>query len=113
MTAKQIHKLSRVISAEIYMKYGIVLTVGVYAKSEEEGEAKDIKTALDNLAASMPEILQIHGFYVDEESKTVTFDIVVDFKADAESVRNQVIASLSEKFPNYFFAVVLDSDFSD
>ena len=113
MTAKEIHKLSRTISADIYMKFGIILTVGVYASAEEEGEILEIKNELNEMIASSEDILQMHGFYADKETKTVTFDIVVDFAADAEEVKNRVIAALSEKHKDYRFAVVLDSDFSD
>ena len=113
MTAKEIHKLSRLISADIYLKFGIVLTVGVYASTDEEGEILEIKNELSAIIDSTPELLQMHGFYYDAETKTVTFDLVVDFSADAEAIRDRVIAALSEKHKEYHFAVVLDSDFSD
>ena len=113
MTAREIHKLSREISTEVFMEFGIILTVGVYAKGSAEGKSAEIKRDLEDLLKKYPEVLQMHGFYSDENAKTVTFDLVTDFSADAEDIRNKIVAEISEKYPDYRFFTVLDSDFSD
>ncbi|MBQ7165124.1 MAG: cation transporter [Clostridia bacterium] len=113
MTAKQIHKLSREISTDVFMTFGIILTVGVYARETSSGEKNTIKRDLEDLLKNYPEVLQMHGFYLDDGAKTVTFDLVTDFKANAEEIRDKVVAEISAKYPEYRFFVVLDSDFSD
>lgn len=112
MTADKIHRLTRKISADIYMEFGIVMTVGIYASNNSE-KATEIKNALLDIAKDQPGLLQVHGFYLDEENKVVTFDLVTDFKADAKAIGDNVTNEIKSKYPDYEFHVVLDSDYSD
>lgn len=112
MTAKEIHKLTRGISADVFAEFGIVLTVGIYA-SNDTGEFAQLRKAVENIVASHTEVIQMHGFYADGESKSVTFDIIVDFDADALLVRDSIKKEISENFPQYNFDIILDSDYSD
>ena len=114
MTAKEIHPLSRKISQAVYDKYGIILTVGIYAQNESDPEIKCIRKDLYELVKQFPTIKQIHGFYVDIDLKMITFDIIVDFKdEDADGVRKQLIERMSAMHPNYQYFVILDDDYSD
>ncbi len=113
MTARDIHSLTRHISEDVFSGFGIALTVGIYA-SNTSGEFAKMKEYLRTLMAAYPEILQMHGFYVDTERATVTFDLILDFKcARREQIRDRLIAEMSRRYPEYTFAVVLDSDISD
>ena len=111
MTAKEIHRLTRSISAEIYADFGIILTVGIYASNENDPSIRAFKNKVERLIGTYPEILQMHGFYV--EGNAVTFDLIVDFSADAEAVRNTVNDELTKLYPEYTYYIVLDSDYSD
>jgi len=113
MRAQEIHKLTRNISTAVYMEFGIVLTVGIYASNNSDGQAEAIRADVEKVAQEHPEILQVHGFYVDAQQKSVTFDLVIDFKADREQVQSDVLEKLKKKYPEYQFFVVLDSDYSD
>ncbi len=112
MTADKIHKLTRTISADVYVKFGIILTVGIYASNNSE-KADEIKGALLDMSKNYPGLLQIHGFYLDEKNKSVTFDLVTDFKADAKEIYENITKEIKEHYPDYDFHVVLDSDYSD
>lgn len=112
MTARDIHRLTRTITAEVFAEFGIVLTIGVYA-SNNTGKFAEIKKAVDSIVSSYDEVLQIHGFYGDDDSKIVTFDIIVDFDSDAAAVRDKIKKEVEGKFPGYRFEVILDSDYSD
>ena len=112
-TAKEIHALTRRISAEIYQTFGIVLTVGIYASNRSLPESEELREEVEALAMEREDILEIHGFYFEPESKNVTFDLVVNFKADAEAVRDELLQKLREKHPDLHFYTVLDSDYSD
>ncbi|MBQ7718769.1 MAG: cation transporter [Clostridia bacterium] len=113
MSARAIHILTRRIAEEIYIKYGVVLTVGIYATNNSEDEFAEMKKTLAKIEAQRPEILQTHGFYGDREHKRVMFDIIVDFKENAEQVRSEIVAEMQMKYPDYKFDVILDSDLSD
>ena len=56
----------------------------------------------------------MHGFYVDEENKMISFDLIIDFKAESkEQIRGNVVNELKQKYPEYEYHVILDTDFSD
>ncbi len=113
MPAKEIHMLSKEISYRVFEKFGIILTIGIYASSSDK-ESLSIKKELESLVKNYPTILQIHGFYLDKKTSTVYFDIVLDFSEDNPSkVRKSLMKELSSKFPNYKYIIVLDSDLSD
>ena len=112
MQAKEIHKLTRKISADIYVEFGIILTIGIYA-TNDGGSAEIIRADLDEIIKDYGGVLQIHGFYVDEEQKSVTFDLVIDFKADGQDICEKITNRIKEKYKEYTFHVVLDSDYSD
>ena len=113
MTARQLHSLTRAIAADIYTRYGTILTVGIYA-SNSEGEAETaLKHAVEEAVAACPEVLQLHGFYTEPGTKRASFDLVVDFKADAQAVCAGILEKLKAAYPDYEFDVVLDSDVSD
>ena len=113
MTAREIHKLTRGIAAQIYAEYGVVLTVGIYAANDSVPEARRFREQLAELAAAHPEILQLHGVYVDVEQKHIMFDLIVDFAADAEAVRDKLLSEAAPLMPGYTLDAILDSDYSD
>ena len=113
MTAREIHRLTRRIATDVYQRLGVVLTVGVYAANDSgEGEA-EMKAQLQEIAAGHPEVLQLHGFYLDREQSRVMFDLIVDFSADADAVCAAVREECARRWPEYQFDIVQDSDFSD
>lgn len=112
MRASQIHELTRKISVAVYQKFGCFMTIGIYAQNTK-GEFADMKEALRKTALDHPEVVQVHGFYVDAETKTCYFDLVVDFDHDAKKTSNEIIAAMKRRYPSFSFATVLDHDISD
>ena len=113
MTAREIHKLTRQLTSEVFLGLGIVLTVGIYSSSPSSAETADIRKKVESLVENRTEILQMHGFYAEVEEKTVMFDLIVDFSAEADKVRQELEGELKEVYPEYQFDIVLDSDYSD
>jgi len=112
-TARELHALTRRITADMLAKYGVLLTVGIYASNTRGEEERRIKEDVQSVTAEYPEILELHGFYVDPETDRISFDLIVSFDADAHAVCAQVRERLLEKYPNRTFDIVLDSDISD
>ena len=114
ITAKEIHPLTRSISMAAYEKFGVILTVGVYATNSSVPEVKQIREDLYRLIKEYPTIKQVHGFYVDVNTNTVSFDIIIDFKDEkSEETKSSLVSKLKELHPKYQFVVVQDFDFSD
>lgn len=114
LTAREIDTLTRRITADVYHAFGVILTVGVYATNTSDDISREIREVAKKEIAEYPQILQMHGFYMEHEAKVVSFDIIVDFKeSDPKGLANTIRQHLAEQFPDYRFYINLDRDFSD
>lgn len=115
LTANQIDELTRTIESKVYRECGVVLhTVGIYARNEGGALATKIRHDVYDIAYANDNVLEVHGFYVDEEAKSIRFDLVVSFDApDREEVIDKVRGILKRRYPDYTFQVALDSDISN
>lgn len=110
MTAREIAELTRSMSIGLYKKYGVIMTIGVYA-ANTTGEFAQMHEDLKKVVSREPKILQVHGFYVDAESKTMYFDLVIDFEAHEEAIKDAVIREMRALYPDYSLDVIVDVDF--
>lgn len=114
MTVRELDALTREIVNKVYSKYGIYLTIGVYASSDTEKTTKEIHSAVHEVISGYAAILQEHGFYLKKEENSVTFDLLVDFsEPDPDKLIDQVRKKLESRFPDYTFNINLDKDYSD
>lgn len=110
LKTREIHKLSRKIEVEIYEKFGIILTLGVYA-ANDSGLAKKMKKQVGEIVEEYQTVKQMHGFYVDEDEKIVSFDLIFDFsEKEVEKKCKEIHSRAKKMYPNYRFYVVLDTD---
>lgn len=110
LTAREIHKLTREITFKIYKEFSIALTVGIYARNDKYDY---IRKDLDEIVSQYEEILQIHGFYVYEDEKLVSFDIIVDFDADRKRVKDEILEKIRQMHPEFNYIIIDDYDVSD
>lgn len=112
MTAKDLHKLTREIAQRIFTKFGVTLTVGIYAENSGEPAHQEIKGQILNVLNLYPEIRQMHGLYIDDDEQLITFDLVMGADpAQQIEVRDRVIRDLSKHYPDYQFLITFDVDF--
>ncbi len=110
LTAYDIQKLTRNISYKIYDEFSIALTIGIYARNEDYREIRD---DLYEIASKYEEIIEIHGFMVEEDKKLVNFDIIVDFDADRDNVKEKIYNEIKAKYPEFEYFIIDDYDISD
>ena len=56
----------------------------------------------------------MHGFYLDEEEKTITFDIIIDFNVkNREEVYKEIYNEIESIYKDYKISITLDVDMSD
>lgn len=115
MSANRFDKLTRKISEEVYSETNVILTaVGLYAANLSDDAAGRIRADVYKKVMSYDYVLQIHGFYLDEENKIMTFDVIIDFIAkDRKAILENIKKDIQEKYPNYNVTVTLDTDVSD
>ena len=114
MTAREIDALSRSIVPQVYQEFGVLLTIGIYATNTHSDTALQIRETVRHVVGQYPEILQMHGFYVEEAARAVSFDIMLDYGIEnASDLTSEISNALTERFPDYQFFINIDRDFSE
>lgn len=116
MTAAEIDTMTRRVQAVIYEKYSVLLaSVGIYALNTVNKESVAAYEAIKQIVQSYPEVIQYHGFYVELQSKIMSFDIIIDFKYidRKDEIYNGILQKAQEKYPAYKINLTLDGDVSD
>lgn len=114
LTAKDLHRLTREISQKALTRYGVMLTVGVYAENGDETEHREIKEYLLGLINEHPEVRQMHAFYIDEDEKLITFDLMMSYQCEEKiRLKNKIVQAMKRRFPDYQYMVTIDIDVNE
>ena len=111
--AKEVDKLIRSVTVKVYIEHNVILTaVGVYSVNTTDPEAISARERAEKAALRGEYIVQVHGFYLDDEEMTVRMDIVVSFDApDRSEAFSDAVAAVQREFPGYRILAAMDSDF--
>ena len=114
MTAGELDDLMRKITMKVYQEHHIALTgISVYSVNTRDGRAKEVREQVGKIVFANPHVMQMHGFYLNEEEKRIRCDVVVSFDAgDRYAVYCELVNKLKEAFPEYTLEVALDTDYS-
>ena len=115
ITVPQIDKLERKIASKVLSDTGIYISgISIYSLNTSSEKATEIRTKVNEIIKDYPNALQMHGLYLDEEEKKITFDLVVSFKEkDKKGLISQVKEKVEKLYPGYDAQIALDYDFSD
>ena len=114
-SANQLDELIREISMTVFQKHHVILTaVGVYSLNTHDPRVIEVREEVKKCAFSHEHVTQMHGFYLNEEKKTIRFDIVVSFDApNRRAVFQAVRDDVQRLYPDYTIAAAMDTDFID
>ncbi len=114
-SADKIDAMSRKIANEVYLKHGVAMSaIGIYSVNTHENSAAQIRERVSKIVMEHKEILQMHGFFVDEQAKKMRFDIIVSFDSlSMKEMFNHVVQDVRDAFPDYDVQVQFDVDISD
>ena len=115
LSADDLDKLLRKIQVNVYKTHNVILTaIGVYSYNTKDPEAVEARKKVNEIVSEIPNVIQMHGFYLDKAEKTVRFDFVVSFDAkDRGEVYKEVCSKVQSEFPDYILQVAMDTDFSE
>ena len=115
LNADEIDNLTRAISAKVYQKEGVLLTaISVYSYNTKDPEVTQMRDKLVSILKENPNVLQVHGFYVEKEKKAMRFDMVVSFnEKDRGKLYQDMLRKAREAFPDYHVTAAMDTDFSE
>lgn len=115
MTVAQLDRLQREIADQVYDECGVILTgISVYGRNMQDNAAADLQKDIRRIVMGHDHVLQMHGFYVNSETKDIQFDAVIGYEApDRMAVYREVVQDLSDHYPEYHFKITVDADVSD
>ena len=114
LSAHDIHVLSKQIQRMIVTKYGVFLTIGVYAVDCHNDTYGKVQDDIRSIVMQFDGILQVHGILVETEARLISFDAVIDFKvADKIALRQQLVDAVTAQYNGYTVEINFDIDYSD
>jgi cation diffusion facilitator family transporter len=115
LSADELDQLIRRVTEEVFAKHKVILTaVGVYSLNTKDPEAAAAREKVKSIALGSEYILQIHGFYIDFETKKMRLDLVVSFDApNRQEAFDNAYAKIADAFPDFEVQAIMDTDFSE
>lgn len=115
LTAPEIDRLTRKIKRDVYKEFYVTLdAIGIYAFDTNNEEAKKMWETITKVVIAHDHVKQLHGFLLDEETKSIMFDIIIDFETpDRKSLYEHILSDVKNLYPDYRLYVLLDPDYSD
>ena len=115
MTAAQFDALTRDIEEAVFTQTKVILTaVGLYSRNTGNDSQLAVRSEITRLVMDHENVLQMHGFYIDEKRKRITFDIIIDFDdEDRDGLYRHILEDVQKAAPGYEIKVTLDRDVSD
>ena len=115
MTASEIDSMTRRIEEKVYQKHAVLMVaIGIYAVNTADESITHIYEKVRQLSMSEDGVLQIHGFFVDQEKKRINFDLVIDFDVeDRKGLIQHIKKKVEGEFLEYNIDITLDNDISD
>ena len=111
MTTDAIDKLTRRIETKIYKNTGIILTgIGIYSYNTSDNDAAKIRNVIEKTVLAHEWALQLHGFYVDTENKTMRFDVIISFDIDSSEALEILKKEIQGLYPDYTLSIIPDID---
>lgn len=112
MRADEIDCLERSIQTNVYEGTGVLLTgIGIYSVNTESDYIRKIQDDIYHLIHSYEGVIQTHGFYLNEKSKSISLDIILDFEiVDRDDMFNTIRKNLESRYPDYTFNLTMDID---
>ena len=85
----------------------------MYSHNTSDDTAAQMRNAIQKTVMSHDWALQMHGFYVDTEKKTIRFDVVLSFDVDRNEALKTLYGEVSAVYPDYEVMIVPDVDVAD
>lgn len=111
MTVEDLDVLTRKLQAKVHQETGVLLTgVGVYSYNTKDNVAAKIRSNVLHIVKSHDWALQMHGFFVDLEEKSIRFDVVISFDILPEEALEILSKEVSAAYPDYQIHIAPDLD---
>ena len=112
MSINELDSLERRIADRVAKEHGIFLVgIGIYSRNTGNDEAAQIREQITKIITAHDGVLQVHGFKIDLEAKSISFDVILDFEVeDRNALFMEIVSEVHEAFPEYQLVPTLDLD---
>ena len=115
LTALELDSLERKVVDKVFLDTGVTITgISIYSANIGDNQATEMKKKIVEIIGEYQYILQMHGFFKDDEKKMLKFDIVIDYDApQKKALRDEVSKRVKELYPEYDNYISIDYAVSD
>ncbi|MDY4041776.1 MAG: cation diffusion facilitator family transporter [Collinsella sp.] len=117
VSAGEIDEMSRRIQDAVYAATDgrvLIAAVGIYSRNTTDSTAKQMRSDITRMVMAHEGVLQMHGFYVDEEARELRFDVILDFALpDREATYQEIRDEVQRAYPDFTLNTFLDADVTD
>ena len=114
MTAAEIDEMDRRLVKSVLEGSGVYLTgISIYSQNTTDPEIIATRTEILKKVMAHPYSLQMHGFYINRETREMRFDVVLSFDYNRDACIRELTQELGEMFPDYSITIVPDLDITD
>ena len=113
MTVTDADRITRKLERRVYKETGVILTaVGLYSYNTGDTRAARIQNDVQERVLAHDWALQMHGFFVDTETKDMSFDVVMSFDIDPREGLKIISDEIRKAYPEYRLDMTPDVDAS-
>ena len=113
MSVREVDALTRLAEEKVYRETGVILAgVGVYSYNTSDDAAARLRDGIRKRVLQHDWVVQMHGFYVQEEEKKIRFDVVLNFVIPPQKGLDILYREMREAYPGYRFQIAPDIDAS-
>lgn len=111
-TIGDIYPVLHRLQIEILKKHKIYLVFGFYSVDRMSEDTKKLRDIAENYVMGNVHCLSYHGLFVDNASKEVYLDVVLDYTADRKQIKAELTREIQKSFENYSAIVTIDTEFA-
>lgn len=111
MQVTEIDKLTRKLETKVFRETGVFLSaIGVYSFQISNPEVAKMRNEVTERVMAHAWALQVHGFFVDLETKEMHFDVVLSFDILPKEGLAILYKELGDIYPDYNIVIAPDVD---
>ncbi|MEA5083938.1 MAG: cation diffusion facilitator family transporter [Lachnospiraceae bacterium] len=111
-TVREVTEILNPVQERLMEMFDIYFSFGIYAVNTTDEKIIASRKKVLKILRQWPEILNMHAFFINEERKTIRFDIVVTFKLkNSKKLKEDISSEVQREFPNYKTNIKIDHRF--
>lgn len=113
LSIRDAYEIVKPLSVKIANEYGVFMYFGFYAVNTTDKKTMEMNQKVKDILMKEPDVLQVHAFYVEQDKKFMSFDVVLDFNVKDQLAKEKAIRDkVHSLFPDYEVEMVFDKDYT-